>query len=282
MEKEREYLSILDLLFRVVQANDGVEQRNEKLLEAEGLATKLFFHSASAFYLARGTTINDFPSTQVSFFDPASIDVLARAIVESFLTFHYIFGANISEEERDFRFYSWRLGGLKEWQKFLSTVEIRKQQAERVLANNQKYIQKYQEILKNNKVFLSLNKKQQNKILVEGRFAKIGYKDGKLKTLSWREIALDAKLSNTHADDFYAYLCGYAHSSSLSVLQLSQANTRETQLTLFAATMEVMKIAMSNFIFEYCNLFPKSVLELNKNAKAKMAAEDWVRVGQEV
>ena len=278
MEKEREYLSILDLLFRVVQANGGVEQRNEKLLEAEGLATKLFFHSASAFYLARSTTINDFPSTQVSFFDPASIDVLARAIIESFLTFHYVFGSSVSKEESDFRFYLWLLGGLKERQNFPCDLP----ESKKVLANEQKLIQNYEQILRNNKVFLNLTKRQQNKILVEGRFAKIGYKDGKLKTLSWREIALDAKLSETHAEHFYRYLCGYAHSSSLSTLQLSQANTRETQLALFAGTMGVIKIAMSNFIFEYCKLFPKSVLELNKNAEAQMAAEDWVRVGQEV
>jgi hypothetical protein len=271
MEKEREYLSILDLLFRVVQANDGVEQRNEKLLEAEGLARKLFFHSASAFYLARGTTINDFPSTQVSFFDPASIDVLARAIVESFLTFHYIFGSNISDEERDFRFYSWQLGGLKERQKPLSNIQILEQEAKKRLATDQKCIERYEQILKNNKVFLNLKKEQQKNIL-----------KGHWRTQYWRDIALDAKLSQTHAEDFYKYLCGYAHSSSLSILQLSQANTRETQLALFAGTMGVIKIAMSNFIFEYCKLFPKSVLELNKNAKAKMAAEDWVRVGQEV
>lgn len=46
--------------------------------------------------------------------------------------------------------------------------------------------------------------------------------------------------------------------------------------------MNVLKIAMSNFIFEYCKLFPNSQLELDKNASAKMAAENWVRTGQEV
>jgi hypothetical protein len=65
-------------------------------------------------------------------------------------------------------------------------------------------------------------------------------------------------------------------------LQLSQANTKGTQLVLFGATMNVLKIAMSNFIFEYCKLFPNSQLELDKNASAKMAAENWVRTGQEV
>jgi hypothetical protein len=239
------------------------------------------------------------PSVEVNFFDAASINVLARAAVEAFLTFHYIFAASISQEERDSRFYSWQLGGLKERQKslprvqiteqevknilgndqrglkesrkFLPKVQILEQEAKKRLANDQKCIERYEQILKNNKVFLNLTRKQQNRIL-----------EGNWRTLSWRKIALDAKLSESHAEHFYGYLCGYAHSSSLSTLQLSQANTRETQLVLFGATMGVIKIAMSNFIFEYCELFPNSRLKLDKNVEAKIAAENWLHIGQEV
>lgn len=267
MEEERKYLIILDLLARIIEANKGVEQPDEKLFEAEPLALKFFQHSASTFYLSRGTIIKDLPFFEVNFFDASSINVLARAIIESFLTFHYVFGSSVSKEENDFRFYSWLLGGLKERENFPCVLPESKKR----LASEQKLIQNYEQILKNNKVFLNLTKKQQKKIL-----------DGNWRTLSWREIALDAKLSNLHAEHFYRHLCGYAHSSSLSTLQLSQADTRDKQLGLFDVTMEVIKIAMSNFIFEYCKLFPKSVLELNKNAEAQMAAEDWVRVGQEV
>lgn len=270
MEEEREYLIILALLARIIEANKGVEI-DEKLMEAESLAKKFFQHSASTFYLSRGTIIKDLPSVEVNFFDAASINVLARAAVEAFLTFHYIFAASVSQEERDFRFYSWQLGGHKERQKSLPRVQILKQEAKRVLANDQKCIQKYEEILKNNRVFLNLKKEQQKNIL-----------NGYWRTLSWREIALDAKLSEVHAEDFYRYLCGYAHSSSLSTLQLSQADTREKQLQLFDVTMEVVKIAMSNLIFEYCELFPTSRSELDKNAEAKMAAEDWLYIGQEL
>jgi hypothetical protein len=268
MEEEREYLIILDLLFRVGQANAGLEM-DEKLVEAESLARKFFFHSASAFYLSQGTRIEDSPSVKDNFFDWSSVDVLARATFEAFLTFHYIFGASISNEESDFRFYSWQLGGLKERQEFLSIAPVLKQEAKRVLANDQKCIQKYEQILKNNKVFLNLSKKQQNKIL-----------KGNWRTQSWREIALDAKLSNLDAEHFYGLLCGHAHSSSLSTMQIKHARTPRQQLDLLAGTMGVIKIAMANFIFEYCRLFPNSLLELEKNAEAKRVAEDWLWIGQ--
>jgi hypothetical protein len=272
MEEEREYLIILDLLCRVVEVNRGVELGDEKLREAEALARKLFFHSASAFYLSRGTTIMDFPSVEVDFVDPASVYVLARAIHESFLVFHYIFGSSISEEERDFRFYSWKLGGLKERQGFskeIQKVPFMFPEVAKVLADDQKLIKNYEEILKNNRVFLNLEKKEQKKIL-----------EGNWRTLSWRQIAIDAKLSNIDAEHFYRYLCGYAHSSSLSTMQTYKAKTREQQLDLIPAARGVIKTTMSNFIFEYCNLFPNSSLELEKNVEAKKVAEDLLWIGQ--
>ena len=93
--KEKEYSLLLDLLCQALEENKGLSARqNDRFLEAEGLAIKLFLHSASVFYLSRGTTIKDFPSFRIGLFDPASIHVLTRAIPKTFLTFHYILVAS--------------------------------------------------------------------------------------------------------------------------------------------------------------------------------------------
>jgi len=134
MGEEREYLIVLDLLYRIVEANAGSQLEDQRLLEAESLARKFFFHCASSLYLARGTVIGDLPSMKVNFVDAASVNVLARAAVESYLTFHYIFGSSISEQERDLRLYSWRLCGLKERQAFPYSIP----EAQQVLAGDQK------------------------------------------------------------------------------------------------------------------------------------------------
>jgi len=285
MEREREYLIILDLLCRIVEANRGIELSDHKLKEAESLAKKFFFHSASAFYLSRGTIIHDFPSVQVDFIDPASINVIARACIESFLTFHYLFSSCVSDEERDFRFYSWLLGGLKEREKFLHMLieakKVLQDEQSRIRSkwlNDQQCIQKYEQILRHNKIFQQLSERQQKRILGGDWRNKI--LDGKCNRMSWREIALDAKLTEMDAEHFYRLLCGYAHSSSLSTLQLSQANTRAQQMGLIAGPMGVIKTAMSNFIFEYCELFPNSKSELNRDAEAKRVAENWVWIGR--
>ncbi len=271
MEEDIEYLNILDLFLRIVQSNVGVKLTDLRLAEAESLARKFFMHCASVFYLGRCTTIKDFPSTLVDFLDAPSINVIARAIVETYLTFHYVFGSNVSEHEREFRFYSWQLGGYKDRQKYLSMVSILKKEADKIKASDQECIQHCEDIIKSNAIFLSLKPKQQSRIL-----------DGNWKIQSWREIALDARLSELHANVFYSYLCGWAHSSSLSTLQLSEANIIEKQRELIGGSIGVIKIAMSNFTLEYSELFPMSKLELDRNKETRRLAEDWVLVGRKV
>lgn len=215
MEKENEYLLLLDLLYQVIEENKGSPAgQNGRFLEAEGLALKLFSHSASAFCLSRGTTIKDFPSVKISFFDPASIHVLTRAILETFLTFHYVFVAPKTNQMRDFRYWAWQLGGFCERQKFpVQLPESKKKQK-----NEKQIIKELRNNLTSNQVFQSLKKKQQDRTLV-----------GKWKQKSWRQIALDARFNELHASSVYSYLCEYAHSSSLSTLQIRQAKTENIQ-----------------------------------------------------
>jgi len=263
---EKDYLRVLNLLYQVIEENKGVPAgRDNRLLEAEALATKFFFHSASTLYLSRGTNIKDFPSSEIGFFDPASIHVLTRAALETFLTFHYLFIAPKSSEEQDFRYWAWQLGGLCERQKYrVSKSENRKKQKD-----EKQLIDKLRKNLESNKIFKTLGKRQQSKIL-----------KGKWRIESWRIIALDAGFDELHASLFYSYLCGYAHSGSLSILQIRQATTKETQRNLFQASMEVIMIAMANMIFSYCKLFLNGKKVLERNSRATKLAQIWVDIGR--
>ena len=107
MKEEKNYLLLLNLFYQAIEESKGIPTgRDNRLLEAEALATKFFFHSASALYLSRGTNIKDFPSMEIGFFDPASIHILARAALETFLIFHYLFIAPENSEEQDFRYWA--------------------------------------------------------------------------------------------------------------------------------------------------------------------------------
>lgn len=267
MEKETEYLLLLNLLYQVIEENKGSPAgQNGRFLEAEGLAVKLFSHSASAFCLSRGTTIKDFPSVPISFFDPASIHVLTRAISETFLTFHHIFVAPKTSQMRDFRYWSWQLGGFCQRQKFpVQLPDSKKKQKE-----EKQDIKELRSNLVSNPIFQSLKKKQQNKIL-----------SGKWRQKSWRKIALDAGFNELHASTVYSYLCDYAHSGSLSTLQIRQAKTKDIQRSLFEGSMNVIMITIANMIFSYCKIFPKAKKPLETNPQATNLAQIWVNIGQE-
>lgn len=265
--EEKEYLLLLYLLCQAIEENKGLSAgQNDRFLEAEGLAIKLFLHSASVFYLSRGTTIKDFPSFRISFFDPASIHVLTRAISETFLTFHYIFVAPKTNQMKDFRYLAWQLHGWCKRQKFpVQSSESRKKQKE-----EKQIIEELQNNLKSNSIFKSLTKKQQNRIL-----------DGKWKQKSWHDVALNAGFNELHASTIYSYLCEYAHSGSLSALQIRQAKTKEIQKKLFAGSMGMIKIAIANMIFSYCKVFPKSKKVLERNPQITKIAQVWVNIGQQ-
>jgi len=93
-------------------------------------------------------------------------------------------------------------------------------------------------------------------------------------------MAKEAYLDELHASTIYAYLCGYAHSGSLSVLQISDAKLREQQEKLFRIAVQNTMIATANMIFLYCDLFPNGKNALAKNPEATQIAREWRSIGR--
>jgi len=267
MDSEQDYVKLLDLLVRVIEANKGsFTGDDDRFWYAEGLATKLFLHAASVLYLSRGTKIADFPSAPLKFPDPASIDVLARAALETFLTFHYIFVEPETDEEKDYRYWAWKAAGLTERQNHPVSIEAHKQK----LAGEKKEIDDLHSKLRSNIIFQQLTGKQQEQVL----------KKGKWKLLSWREIAEEASLARILSSDMYRHLSGYAHSSWLSVLQIKQSLEDKEESLLIEPSMKTIAIATANFIREYCNLFPKTKDVLAADAEGTNIVDEWIQIGQ--
>lgn len=263
LNKEKEYIKLLEILIKIVEANKGIHAgSDDRVLDAEGLALKFFGHACSAIYLYRSTTI---PEVKASFFDVGSINVLGRAALETFLVFHYVFVDPTSEQEKDFRYLSWLLAGLLEMQEY--TVQSSK--GKELLSAEAKLIAPLQEKLADNPYFLKLSHNQRKNLMQKGEW----------RLDSWKDIGLSAGLDETHAKKFYYYLCGYAHAGNISVLQLRQARTPESQRDLCAATISVIMIAIANMVKSYCKVFPKSHLVLTQDTEASRLVDIWITVG---
>lgn len=265
MDKE-EYLKLLDLLYRVIEANKGpITGDDDRYCYAEGVATKFFLHAASVLYLSRETNISDFPSTAVKFIDSASIDVLVRAAFEAFLIFHYVFFAPKTRDEQDYRYWTYRVAGLVERQRLpVSTEEHR-----RKLADEKRELDDLLNKLRSNPLFNGLSEKQKRQVL-----------KGKWRQKFWRDIATDAGFSEMLASHMYRHLSGYAHSGSLSILQIKESLLKKEQSQLIEASTIAITIATASLIREYSELFPRAKSALWADPKGTDIVELWVQVGR--
>ena len=108
-----EYLQVLDLTFEVAQSLKGKLTEDTRLPDCQQLAAKLFFHCTSAYWLSLGTKAPVAESAGgANFFDFASITVIARAALETYLTMFEVFIDPIDDDEFEFRHSLWQLSGF--------------------------------------------------------------------------------------------------------------------------------------------------------------------------
>jgi len=266
LDKETEYIKLLEIFIQVVEANKGKPVGSDAwILDAEGLALKFCAHVASAFYLFKGTSIPKMSFGDINFFDSASINVVCRAAFETFLIFHHIFIQPKSIEERDFRYICWVLSGLIERQNF----PILSQKGKKQIEHEKEIIDSYINGLKTNQHFEALSPKQKRTIIEKGNW----------RFLSWADLAVKAGLDSTHGTSFYKYLCGYAHSSNLSALQIREAQSKHIQRELPAPAMTLIMISIANMIKAYCELFPQSASVLKRDQDSSALVDIWISVG---
>ena len=269
MDPKLEYVKLLDLLARVINANKGFSvsdiSNGERLWDAHALANKFIGHAFTVLHLSHGTEVQDLPSFKFSFVDSASIDVLARVTLEAFLVSHYVFFASITTEEKNYRYLAYRAAGIVERQNVPVSTEEHRQK----LAAEKEELDKLQDKLKSNTAFQNLNQKQK-KLILKGHW----------RLSSWREIAIDAGLSEVLARHVYGSLSGYAHSSSLSVLQTAQALRNREGEQLVRGSLNIMNIVIANMVQEYCGLFSRAQAVLKEDPEASNRVKVWVEIGR--
>jgi len=268
MKIKEDYEKLLALLSRVLAANNYISVRDandrERLSIARGLTNKFIEHAVTILHLSRGTSL-DLPSFKYRLVDCASIDVLARASLEAFLVFHYVFYAPTTKEEKNYRYWAYKAAGIAERENApASTKEYGQKQAA-----EKKELDKLRERLQSNTVFQSLTDNQKKQIL-----------RGRWKLPSWRAIAIDAGLSEMIASHMYSSLAGCAHSSMLSVVQMVEAHRDREEEELVNTSMGIMNVVMARMISEYCELFPQAKQVLNSDCQGIDIVNWWIQLDQ--
>ena len=265
-----EFVRLLDLLARVNDANEGFSTGDiddgERLWSAHNLANKFIAHTLTILHLSQGIIVQDLPSfPEHRFTDTASINVLTRAAIEAFLVFHYVFSAPSTAEEKDYRYWCYEAAGLAERQAFPTITEEGRQ----TLDNEKIELDELRNKLDSNTVSQSLTPKQKRRIL-----------RGEWKLGKWHEIAIDAGFSKVLASHMYSFLCGYVHSSSVSVLQTTQVLLNKETERLIRVSIYIMDIVTANMIQEYCGLFSKAQDVLSKDLNGNNLVGRFIQIGR--
>lgn len=254
-------LRLTQILSTISNANIG-SPLNRRATDAEGLGVKFIFHCISAQHLIRGTRL---PEINASFNDPASINVVIRAALESVLIFHYVFNAGVNDDELNFRYDAWVISDLQVRQGFpVSTDE-----GKLVLAQDKEMIEKIRERLRINPHLKTLTSKQQKAVL----------KGEKWRFSGWSEMGRAMGLDRNHAQEFYGYLCSYSHSGYLSVFQVKQAKTAADQKILIDGSTGVLAVALANMITQYAKFFPRCEEALKQIPDAEQIVQKWIWMG---
>ncbi len=265
--QERDYSALLGLFIQLVESQAGrkIPAGDTWLNDAQVLALKLFRHLVSMQTLATGATVTQQGAPVIFFIDHASVKVVARAALETYLVFFYLYGST-DRSLCEFRHKTWKLGGLADRQKYAVSMPEHRE----VLASEQVSIEELAREIESSAHINSYSSKQRAKLL-----------QGDWRTGNgWTDLGKSAGFHETYFRNIYSYLCGYSHASYLSALQVGQAKSLDDQKMLTHFVLGVGVVLMAHFAFSYSAKFESASAVLNANPEAKAIAEKW-RFGPE-
>lgn len=262
-EEQIERLQLLDILGSVIDANSG--RPTDIDWYAEGLANKFYDHALFVLKISDGATSLNLPSGTITISGVWTQGVILRAAFEAFLVFHHVYCVPKTQEDKEFKHWSYRLAGVMERKDLPATTEEQKA----TLASDKQVIQELLKALDSNSILQSLGTKDKKNILY-----------GRWKLPSWSEMAEEAGLIEFIASTTYSHLCGVGHSSSLSILQATLAYEKHEEQVLMRPYLSLISILIANMVYDYCELFPSLKTVLEKDETGKKLVEMWVAIGR--
>ena len=258
----------LELFIQLVESQNGkgIEAGEEWLNDAQVLATKLFQHLVSMQCLSMGSTVETQDIARVHFIDHASVKVIARAALETYLVFFFIYGepdqhGKINRELSKFRHNTWHLGGLVDRQRYV----VNSEEGREALAVEERAIGLLRSEIEASPYLSTFGAKHRRQL--SNGIWRAG--------LSWSGLGVKAGFHEDYFRNIYNYLCGYSHSSYASALQVRQAKSIDDQRWLIWIILQIGMVLMTHFSFIYPTVFTDANAILPNNSAARAIAAKW-------
>jgi hypothetical protein len=241
---------LITILFDILDI-DKAEYFSNQEQYAYNLVSKFLSHASTIFLLIKLETEKNKPNLPVEVSFLASVDILVRASFEAYLTFYHLFIDSQEVEEKEFRYFRYVYSGYLERTNIYKN-DLVYSKHENIIENDRRTAGRlYQSLIKNNS-FRKLSPKERRTIL-----------DGKWRLGDWTDIAFKAGFSDKISIFVYKYLCGYAHSASLSVRQLKTILALGQQYNSIDSLIVLLNICMAKMIQAYVKVFPSTLVYFN-------------------
>lgn len=201
----------------------------------ETLLTKILLATKTAMGISEGQNLKVLEK-EIQVIDISSLYVIARTVLECFLTIEYLFINQITQEERIFRFNLWKVAGFMMRQQVIN--ESNQDHAEKIESERIE-IEKLKHEIKDSEFYSQLTK---NDIWKLDKF-------GIPRTISWSKLLDKSCITNNLLDGYYKLYSNYAHSEFVSIMQLNQMNLHiSNPIALDNITLSLNNIRIINCV----------------------------------
>ncbi|MCO5396583.1 DUF5677 domain-containing protein [Ralstonia soli] len=253
---------LLTLVMQLVQSQTGQPIPADQfwLNDAQVLGKKFCYHVASLRLIAQPVEVDIDGHGVDCHIDHSSVMILARAALETYLTFAYVYGSK-DAQVRHFRHLVWHRAGLLDRQNFSARDPAHRKK----LADEKVKIDQLQTEIETHGVWQQYSASQRKQMLKGEWHA----------GMSWANIGVAAGFHPVYIRNVYSFLCGYAHSSWLSILQIRDAQALSAQEAMAAKFVSATLVFMSFFVQNYVALFPQANAVLTSNPEGGNLAKQW-------
>lgn len=254
---------LLNLIVQLTnsQAGKDVPAASPWMNDAQVLALKFYYHLTSLHVLVQPVEVV-MPQGTASHIDHSSVLVLSRAALETFLTFAHVFGCSECDL-REFRHMAWRCAGLLDRQKLQASARL--PQSKQRLIDEGASIETLRAEMQVHARWVQYAEKER------AAFLKGEWRAGR----GWTAIGVEAGFHPVHIRELYSFLCGYSHTSWLSILQIRDARELPQQAAMTAMSVSNACVLMSFFALHYVALFPDAERVLAAYPEATVLVQKW-------
>jgi len=195
---------------------DSKPELGEGEVFIETLFIKILLATKSIIELGKGTKVSALTKeSDVVLIDFPSINIIARSIIEAFLTLEYLFFNNLDIEERKFRFYIWQISGYKARQNFFNERGELKENINKKLESELSEIKRLKSIIEKSPYYKEIGKQRLWKLDTYGL----------PRLISWLELIKQSILKTSIFEIPYKLYSNYAHSEFISLIQMNGKDT---------------------------------------------------------